>query len=54
MRVSVIVPTLNREEPLRRTLAYFLGVDAYPSFDIIVVDQSGEVKLRGSAVVSVE
>lgn len=38
--VSVVVPTLNREEPLCKTLRYFLEVETYPDFEVIVVDQS--------------
>ena len=37
--VSVIVPTYNRDEPLRKTLKSLLAQD-YPNFEIIVVDQS--------------
>lgn len=39
MQVSVIVPTYNRELPLRATLADVLAQD-YPHFETIVVDQT--------------
>ena len=38
--ISVVIPTLNREEHLCNTLRYFLEVETYPSFEVIVVDQS--------------
>jgi GT2 family glycosyltransferase len=38
--ISVVIPTLNREAPLRTVLTYFLEVEQYPRFEIIVVDQS--------------
>lgn len=38
--VSVIIPTLHREEPLRRVLAFFLEAETYSPFEVIVVDQS--------------
>ena len=38
-RASVIIPTYNRDEPLRKTLES-LFVQDYPNFEIIVVDQS--------------
>jgi glycosyltransferase involved in cell wall biosynthesis len=38
--VSVIIPTLHREEPLRRVLTYFLESETYSPFEVIVVDQS--------------
>ncbi len=38
--VSVVIPTLNREEPLRATLDYFLLRESYEPFEILVVDQS--------------
>ena len=38
--VSVIIPTLNREEPLRRVLGYFVDSESYSPFEVIVVDQS--------------
>lgn len=38
--VSVIIPTLHREEPLRAVLGYFLESEAYSPFEVIVVDQS--------------
>ena len=37
--VSVIIPTYNRDEPLRKTLKSLLAQD-YPNFEIILVDQS--------------
>ena len=39
MKVSVIVPTYNRGEPLCRTLES-LFKQTYPNFEIIIVDQS--------------
>ncbi len=38
--ISVVIATLNREEPLCSTLRYFLEAERYPSFEVIVVDQS--------------
>lgn len=38
--VSVIIPTLNREEPLRQVLRYFVDSESYSPFEVIVVDQS--------------
>ncbi len=38
--ISVVIATLNREEMLCNTLAYFFGVETYPRFEIIVIDQS--------------
>src|SRR5262245_45227812 len=38
--ISVVIPTLNREEPLCNTLRYFLETETYPSFEVIVIDQS--------------
>jgi cellulose synthase/poly-beta-1,6-N-acetylglucosamine synthase-like glycosyltransferase len=38
--VSVVIPTLNRDEPLCNTLRYFFEKETYPSFEIIVIDQS--------------
>ncbi|MDX2099947.1 MAG: hormogonium polysaccharide biosynthesis glycosyltransferase HpsN [Leptolyngbyaceae cyanobacterium bins.59] len=38
-RISVIVPTYGREEPLRNTLKDVLNQD-YPDFEVIVVDQT--------------
>lgn len=38
--VSVVIPTLHREEPLCRVLTYFLEAEAYSPFEVIVVDQS--------------
>ena len=38
--ISVIIPTLHREEPLCRVLKYFLEAEAYSPFEVIVVDQS--------------
>lgn len=37
--ISVIVPTYNREQPLRDTLADLLEQE-YPSFEILVIDQT--------------
>jgi GT2 family glycosyltransferase len=39
-RISVVIPTLNRDEPLCVTLRYFLEVETYPDFELIVIDQS--------------
>ncbi len=38
--VSVIIPTLNRDEPLCTTLEYFLNRETYKPFEIIVIDQT--------------
>lgn len=38
--VSVIIPTLNREDPLRHVLRYFTESESYFPFEVIVVDQS--------------
>lgn len=40
MRVSVVVPTLNRDQPLCETIRYFLEKESYPALEIIVIDQS--------------
>ncbi len=40
LMVSVVIPTLNREQPLCTTLRYFLEIETYPSFEIIIIDQS--------------
>ncbi len=40
MQVSVVIPTLNRDEPLRTTLEYFLFHETYQPFELIVIDQS--------------
>jgi len=41
MKVSVIIPTLNRERDLVRTIKDILK-DTYPDFELIVVDQTEE------------
>lgn len=41
--ISVIIPTYNREEPLRDTLTDILKQD-YPNFEVIVVDQTAKHK----------
>lgn len=38
--LSVVIATLNREEPLCNTLRYFFAVETYPRFEVIVIDQS--------------
>ena len=38
--LSVVIPTLNREQPLCTTLRYFLEQETYAPFEVIVVDQS--------------
>jgi len=38
--ISVVIPTLNREKPLCDTLRYFLEIETYPIFEVIVIDQS--------------
>jgi GT2 family glycosyltransferase len=38
--ISVIIPTLNRAEPLRNVLRYFLTKETYREFEIIIIDQS--------------
>ena len=38
--ISVVIATLNREEPLCNTLRYFLEIETYPAFEVIVIDQS--------------
>lgn len=38
--ISVIIPTLNREELLVATIRYFLEHETYQPFELIVVDQS--------------
>jgi GT2 family glycosyltransferase len=40
--ISVVIPTLHREEPLCNTLRYFIEVETYPHFELIVVDQSDQ------------
>lgn len=40
--VSVIIPTFNRDDPLINTLKCMLSED-YPSFEVIVIDQSVKV-----------
>ena len=37
--ISVVIPTLNRKEPLFRVLRYFLELETYPFFEIIIIDQ---------------
>lgn len=39
-RVSVIIPTLHRDAPLRTVLRYFLEEESYQPFELIVIDQS--------------
>jgi GT2 family glycosyltransferase len=39
-KISVVIPTLNREECLCDTIRYFLDVERYPLFEVIVIDQS--------------
>src|SRR5262245_61983905 len=39
-RISVVIPTLNREKCLVDTIEYFLEKERYPSLDIIIIDQS--------------
>lgn len=41
-RVSVIVPTLHRDAPLRTLLRYFLEEESYQPFELIVIDQSDQ------------
>ena len=41
--ISVLIPTMNRPEALKRTIQSFLNGTAIPS-QIIVVDQSREKK----------
>ena len=38
--LSVVIPTLNREQPLCTTIEYFLARETYRPFELIVVDQS--------------
>lgn len=38
-KISVIIPTYNRDEPLRKTLKSLFAQN-YPDFEIIVIDQS--------------
>ena len=40
MKVSVVVPTLNREQPLCDTLRHFLEAETYGNRELIVIDQS--------------
>jgi len=40
--LSVVIPTLNREQPLCTTLRYFMEREDYRAFEVIVVDQSDE------------
>jgi len=39
-KISVVIATLNREESLCNTLRYFLEIETYPCFEVIVIDQS--------------
>lgn len=39
--LSVVIPTLNREASLCKTILYFVEEEMYRPFEIIVVDQSG-------------
>ena len=41
MFASIVIPTYKREQQLVDTITYVLA-DAYPSFEVIVVDQTGE------------
>lgn len=41
IKVSIIIPTYNREEVLCRTIDLALKQD-YPSYEVIVVDQTGQ------------
>ena len=38
--VSIVIATLNRDEPLCNTLRYFFGAETYPRFEVIAIDQS--------------
>ena len=38
--ISVVVPTLHRDAPLRTLLWYFLERESYRPFELIVIDQS--------------
>lgn len=38
--VTVLIPTLNRDAPLCDTLRYFLEIEDYPDFQVMVLDQS--------------
>jgi glycosyltransferase involved in cell wall biosynthesis len=38
--VSVVIPTLGREEDLCETISYFLNEEDYRPFELIVIDQS--------------
>ncbi len=38
--LSVVIPTLNREQPLVKTIEYFMTRETYRPFELIVVDQS--------------
>jgi GT2 family glycosyltransferase len=40
LMVSVVIPTLNREEVLCGTIEYFLARETYRPFEVIVIDQS--------------
>jgi GT2 family glycosyltransferase len=39
-RLSVVIPTLNRDAVLCDTLRYFFEDERYPDFEVIVIDQS--------------
>ncbi|MEG3848360.1 hormogonium polysaccharide biosynthesis glycosyltransferase HpsN [Microcoleus sp. herbarium19] len=39
MMISVVIPTYNREQPLRETLADAIGQN-YPNFEVLVIDQT--------------
>lgn len=39
--VSLVIPTYNREEPLKKTLVDSIAQD-YPNFEVVVVDQTKE------------
>lgn len=38
--ISVVIPTLNRDEELRGTIRYFLEEEDYRPFELIIIDQS--------------
>jgi GT2 family glycosyltransferase len=38
--VSVVIPTLNRDDSLCNTIRYFLEAETYPFLEVIVIDQS--------------
>lgn len=41
--ISVVIATLNRGSDLCSTLSYFLTGEEYPSFELIVIDQSDRI-----------